>query len=80
VGQWGKERVTYNELDIEGEYDLLDLLCYLVVRVPSYRPRNPGCDSKRYQTFWEVVGLYGVHSLVKKIEELLERISGDLGL
>jgi hypothetical protein len=29
----------------------------LVARVPGYRSRDPGFDSRRYQIFWEVVGL-----------------------
>jgi hypothetical protein len=32
-------------------------LCDLVVRVPCYRSRDPGFDFRRYQIFWEVVGL-----------------------
>jgi hypothetical protein len=32
-------------------------LCGLVVRVPGYRSRDPGFDSRLYQIFWEVVGL-----------------------
>jgi hypothetical protein len=32
-----------------------DRLCDLVVRVPDYRSRRPGFDSRRYQIFWEVV-------------------------
>jgi hypothetical protein len=34
-----------------------DRLCGLVVRVPGYRPRGHGFDSRRCQIFWEVVGL-----------------------
>jgi hypothetical protein len=38
-------------------------------------------DSRRYQIFWEVVGLQpGPLSLVSKIEELLERKSSGSGL
>jgi hypothetical protein len=49
-------------------------LCGLVVRAPGYRYRSPGFDFRRYQIFWEVVGLErGPLSLVRIIEELLER-------
>jgi hypothetical protein len=58
-----------------------DHLCGLVVRVPGYRSRGPGFDSKRYQVFWEVVGLErGPFSLVSTIEELLGRNSSGSGL
>jgi hypothetical protein len=51
-----------------------DRLCGLVIRVPGYRSRGPGFDSRRYQIFGEVVGLErGPLSLVRIIEELLER-------
>jgi hypothetical protein len=51
-----------------------DRLCGLVVRVPGYRSRGSGFDSRCYQIFWEVVGLErGQLSLVRIIEELLER-------
>jgi hypothetical protein len=50
-----------------------DHLCGLMVRVPSYRSRGPGFDSRRYQIFWEVVGLErGQLNLVWIIEKLLE--------
>jgi hypothetical protein len=50
----------------------LDRLCGLVVRVP---------DSRRYQIFWEVVGLErGPLSLMSTTEELLERKSSGPGL
>jgi hypothetical protein len=48
-------------------------LCGPVVRVPGYRSRGRAFDSRRYQIFWEVVGLeWGPLSLVRIIEELLE--------
>jgi hypothetical protein len=51
----------------------IDRLCGLVVRVPGYRSRGPGVDSRSYQIFREVVGLErGPLSLVRIIEELLE--------
>jgi hypothetical protein len=40
---------------------ITDCLCGLVVRVPGYRWIGPGFDSRRYQIFWEVVGLERVH-------------------
>jgi hypothetical protein len=47
-----------------------------VARVPGYRCyrfRGLGFDSRRYQVFWEVVGLErDPLSVVKIIEELLE--------
>jgi hypothetical protein len=58
-----------------------DRLCSLVVRVPSYRSRYPGFDSRRYQIFWEVVGLErGPLSLVITSEELLGRNNSGSGL
>jgi hypothetical protein len=49
-------------------------ICGLVVRVPGCRSRGHGFDSRRYQIFWEVVGLErGPLSLVRIIEEILER-------
>jgi hypothetical protein len=58
-----------------------DRPCGLVVRVPGYRSRRPGYDSRRYQFFWEVVGLErGPLSLVRIIGELLERKSSGSGL
>jgi hypothetical protein len=56
-------------------------LCGLVVRVPGYRSRGPGFDYRRYQIFWEVVGLERCPlSLVSTIEELLGSNSSGSGL
>jgi hypothetical protein len=52
-----------------------------VVRVPGYRSRVLGFNSRRYQIFLEVVGLErGTLSLVRIIEELLEWKSSDFGV
>jgi hypothetical protein len=54
-----------------------DRLCGVVVRVPGYRFRGPGFDSRLYQIFWEVVGLErGPLSLVMIIEALFPGNSG----
>jgi hypothetical protein len=51
-----------------------------VVRVPGYRSRGPGFDSRHYQILWEVVGLeQGPLSLVSTIEELLGRNNSGSG-
>jgi hypothetical protein len=55
--------------------DSVDRLCGLMVRIPGYRSKGSGFDSRQYQIFWEVVGLVqGPLSLVNTIE-LLERNS-----
>jgi hypothetical protein len=62
-------------------YVCLYRLCGLVVRVPGYRSRGPGFNSRPYQIFWEVVGLErGPLSLVSTTEELLEWKSSGSGL
>jgi hypothetical protein len=58
----------------------LQTTCGLVVRLPLYRSRGPGFDSRRYQIFW-VAGLeWGPLSLVSTIEELLGRNSSGFSL
>jgi hypothetical protein len=56
-------------LIIKFQHKFADRLCGLVIRVPGYRSRDPGFDSRRYQIFLEVVGPL---SLVRITEELLE--------
>jgi hypothetical protein len=59
----------------------LDRLCGLMVRVPGYRFRDPEFDSRRYQIFWEVVGLErDPLILVSTTEEILGRKSSGSGL
>jgi hypothetical protein len=54
---------------------------HLVVRVPGYRSRGPGSNSRHYQLFGEVVGLKrGPLSLMSTTEELLGRKSRGSGL
>jgi hypothetical protein len=58
----------------------MDRLCGLVVRVPCYRSRGPGFDSRRYQIFSEIVGLErGPLSLLSITEKLLEWLSSGSG-
>jgi hypothetical protein len=53
-----------------------DRFCGLVVRVPGYISRGPEFDSRRYQIFWEIVGLeWCPLSLVSITEELFQIIA-----
>jgi hypothetical protein len=62
-------------------YNVRDRLSGLVYRVPGYRSRGPEFDSRRYQIFWEIVGLErSPLSLVSITEELLGRNSSGSGL
>jgi hypothetical protein len=48
-----------------------------IPQVPGCSPRGPGFDSRRYQIFWELMGLErGPLSLARMTEELLEWKSG----
>jgi hypothetical protein len=49
-----------------------DRTCGLAVRVPAYRSRDPGFDSRHYQFFWEVDLERGPLILLSITEELLE--------
>jgi hypothetical protein len=69
-------QALYADVVIQG-----DRLCGPVVRVPGYRSRSSGFDSRRYRIFWEAVGLErDPLSLVSTIEDLLERKSSGSGL
>jgi hypothetical protein len=57
-----------------------DRLCAPAVRVPGYRSRDPGYDSRGYQIFSAVVGLErDLLSLVRINEELFESKSSGSG-
>jgi hypothetical protein len=59
---------------IKKHFRKVDRLCGVVVTVPGYRSWGPGFDCRRYQIFWEVVGLErGPLSLVRIIERLRSR-------
>jgi hypothetical protein len=74
-------RMIYRIYFYEFVYRSIDRLCGLVVRVPGYTSRGPGFDSRRYQIFWEVVGLErGPLNLVSIIEELFGRNNKGYGL
>jgi hypothetical protein len=62
-------------------YMVSDRLCSLLIRVPGYRSRCPGFDSRHYQIFWQAVGLErGPLSLTSMTEGLLGRKSSGFGL
>jgi hypothetical protein len=74
-------KLLKHQLILENMFYFVDRLCGLVVKVPGYRSRDPGFDSRLYKIFWEVVGLKrGPLSLVGTIEELLGRNSNGFGL
>jgi hypothetical protein len=60
----------------------IDRLCGLEVRVPGYRYRGPGFDSRDYQIFPRVMGLeQGPLSLVSTIDRLcglVVRVTGNI--
>lgn len=63
-------KVTYSKHRYEFR---MDRLCSLVARVPDYRYRCPGYDSRHYQIFREVVSLERCPlSLVRTIEEVFQ--------
>jgi hypothetical protein len=74
-----RRETKINSVAISPQANYTDRLCCVVV--PGYRSWGPGFDSRRYQIFWEILGLErGPLSLVRIIEELLEWKSGGSGL
>jgi hypothetical protein len=62
-------------------YGISDRLCGLVIRLPGCTTRGLGFDSRRYKIFCMTVDLQrSPLSLVRIIEELLERKSSGCGL
>jgi hypothetical protein len=56
-------------------------LCGLVVRVPGYRSKGPGFDSRHHQIFWEAEDLeWSPFNLVSTTKELLGRESSGFDL
>jgi hypothetical protein len=54
-GRWLSSKKNWIKLrGFSSQANYTDRLCGLVVRVPAYRSRGPGFDSRRYQIFWEV--------------------------
>jgi hypothetical protein len=54
--------------------------CDTVVRVPGYRSRGSGFESRFYRLFRELGLERGPLSLMSTIEEILERKSSDSGI
>jgi hypothetical protein len=79
--EWGKYfTIKIIKTISEFNMNIYDRLYGLEVRVPGYRSRGIGFDSRRYQIFWVVVGLeWGPLSLVRITEELLEWKSSGSG-
>jgi hypothetical protein len=73
----GPNAVTWSHSDTLSTFTFVNLIIVLIKvnydRLCGLVVRGPGFDSRRYQIFWEVVGLErGLLSLMKIIEELLE--------
>jgi hypothetical protein len=67
--EWGSIRSEF----YLREFNILELLYGLVVRLPGYKSRGPVLDSLVYQIFWVVVGLErGPLSLVRIMEDLCQ--------
>jgi hypothetical protein len=75
-----KHKMSPIEKKLENTQFTILMPCGLVVRVPGYRSRRPGFNSRRYQISWEVVGLErGPLILVSITEELIEWKSSGSG-
>jgi hypothetical protein len=88
---WSRQQEPRNKINtdcpgnhctvLEGCAFLTDRLCGLVARVPGYRSRDPGFDSRHYQIFLELVGLRrDPFILVSTTEKLLGRNSSGSGI